>query len=105
MSEFDPAALIRLAEVPQHLPRKNGRLVNLATVHRWALRGIAGRKLRVVVLGGAKHTSLNWLGEFIREVTEARGIATDPNVAAPRSPNKRRTESTAASTRLDRAGW
>src|SRR5690242_14240640 len=66
MDANDTDRLIRLADVPHldFLPTRNGKPVHLATVHRWATRGLDGRKLRTVRFGGAMATTVAWLWEF-----------------------------------------
>ncbi|MBL8863472.1 MAG: DUF1580 domain-containing protein [Planctomycetes bacterium] len=48
--------------------RGNGKPVHVATLYRWALRGVRGNKLATVVVGGARYTTraavLAWIGEL-----------------------------------------
>lgn len=68
----DPQELIALRDVPAQLPTRAGRRVHLATVHRWALRGVAGQVLRTVSVGGQRATTLRWLSEWMERVAAAR---------------------------------
>ena len=46
--------------------RRNGRQPHLATLHRWAQRGVRGRKLQVRCVGGSLCTTREWVLAFIQ---------------------------------------
>lgn len=48
---------------------KNGKAPHLATLYRWAVRGIRGVKLETLVIGGSMVTSENSLLRFIRALS------------------------------------
>ena len=58
---------IPLRKVP-HLPLlanvRSGKPLHISTLWRWARRGLRGRKLKVVRVGGTVCTSINALMEF-----------------------------------------
>jgi hypothetical protein len=64
---------IWLTDLPDHLPRKNGKKQNLCTGFRWAGRGIlAGGKrvkLRTIRIGGRLATRKTWLAEFMERLS------------------------------------
>ena len=75
--------LIRLSEVPRHLPRaRRGRKVSIATIYRWALRGVRGVVLETWKAPSGKVTSLEAVERFFRELNgnKASGAAS-PSVA------------------------
>lgn len=58
--------LIPIGDVPHYLPRsKAGRKVSLATVHRWRQRGVQGRRLEAIKVGGRWYTSAEALQRYI----------------------------------------
>ena len=72
-------SLIRVIDVPSlpWLPTRKGRPIHAATVYRWVCRGVRGRKLRTVRVGGALATCEVWLWEFFGN-TENRPTAAGP---------------------------
>jgi hypothetical protein len=63
---------IPLADVPKlhWLPRRRlGRRLHLATVYRWALRGLRSIRLEYVQLGGCKVTTEAALIRFFQSLT------------------------------------
>jgi len=66
---------IRLADVPKLnwiLPRRNGRPLHIATIHRWCLRGIRGVRLEFVQFGGTRVTSEAALWRFFERLGSTR---------------------------------
>ena len=58
--------MIALREVPRLLPpRAPGRRIHVATVYRWAKRGIRGAKLETLRIGGQLFTSTDALQRFV----------------------------------------
>ena len=62
--------LIALADVPKLLPRP----VHVGTVRRWARRGMAGRKLRSIRVGGRAYTTARCVSDFLRAVNGGRPV-------------------------------
>ncbi|MBE7462886.1 MAG: DUF1580 domain-containing protein [Planctomycetes bacterium] len=79
--------LITLNEATKRLPPLDGRRLHVATLHRWARRGVRGIKLEVRALGGRYCTSIEALDRF------GKALADLP----PQAP-KRRFAPTAART-------
>lgn len=42
--------------------------VNIATVYRWTMRGVRGRRLESVRIGGSRYTSVEAISRWIREL-------------------------------------
>ncbi len=64
------AKFIRMDEVPEVL--KDIRKMHKMTVYGWAMRGVAGVRLKAVCIGGIKCTTLDWLEEFWEAVHAAK---------------------------------
>lgn len=62
--------LIPLTEVPKLLPRRGGKKVHIKTVRRWVLKGLKGRRLRAVRVGGRYYVSKACLHEFLNPVRD-----------------------------------
>jgi hypothetical protein len=72
---IDPTSepLVRLADVPRlkWLPgRREGKRIHVATVHRWAQRGLRGVRLETLRAGGALVTSEAAITRFFERLTE-----------------------------------
>jgi Protein of unknown function (DUF1580) len=62
--------LIALADVPKLLPRP----VHVGSVQRWARRGIDGRKLRSIRIGGRAFTTAKCVSDFLRAINRGRPV-------------------------------
>lgn len=63
---FDADALIPISEVPKHLPLdRRGKRVHLASVHRWIHKGVAGRRLPAIKIGGRVYVHSEALHRFL----------------------------------------
>jgi hypothetical protein len=92
--------LIVLAEVPKILPRKSGgKRLNLSTVYRWVQRGVNGKRLEAVRLGGVYYTSSEALQRFAESP-----FASDQSTENPRHRPDRDAAFTKASRELDELG-
>ena len=79
--------LISLSDVPSLLPcRRGGKKPHVATIYRWASRGIRGVFLETVQIGGTRCTSRAALARFFDRLGDARTSRGDvePNIASPR---------------------
>lgn len=65
MISIDSETLLTLQEVSQHLPARNGRRLHYSTIFRWAQRGVRGRRLETLLVGGTRFTSLEALSRFL----------------------------------------
>lgn len=67
------------SDVPKRLPKRNGKKVHYSTVYRWATKGVRGRILETVRVGGVRYTSVEALERFLSAPTPADPA--EPNVA------------------------
>ena len=107
MSEQEP--LIRLRDVPKlsWLPGRGGKRLHHSTVFRWVQRGVRGRKLQVVCIGGALATTENWLREFFERLAENHeqgGDAGGAKSIGHRTPSQRARAVRRANAFLEKAG-
>ncbi len=58
-------SLIAFSEVPNCLPKRNGKKTHYATVYRWALKGARGKILESILVGGVRYTSREALHRFL----------------------------------------
>ncbi|NNM84961.1 MAG: DUF1580 domain-containing protein [Phycisphaerales bacterium] len=102
VDDTPPQKLIALREVPalSWLPaRRTGATLRVSTVIRWAQRGVGGRRLRTVRVGGTLATSEPWLLEFF----EAGAPAEPQQYTA--TPARRQREIARARRELAAAGY
>jgi hypothetical protein len=82
--------------------RRRGSRVNLATLYRWAQRGVRGVRLESVMVGAVRCTSAEALQRFFEILTaQADGQAATPDV---RTPTQRRRAANRAARELEREG-
>ncbi|MBE7464804.1 MAG: DUF1580 domain-containing protein [Planctomycetes bacterium] len=62
--------LISLNEATKRLPALDGRRLHVATLHRWARRGVRGVRLEVRALGGRFVTSVQALDRFSKALAD-----------------------------------
>jgi hypothetical protein len=55
---------ISLKEVPNYLPKRNGKKVHYSTVYRWATKGVRGQVLQTELIGGILYTTTGALLKF-----------------------------------------
>ena len=53
------------------MPRRDGRPLHVATLYRWASRGVNGIKLSTVMVGRTRCTTEQELSDFFKALTEA----------------------------------
>jgi len=100
---FDPAVenpipLTQVPKVIRWLPRRRrGRKLNIATVFRWAQRGLRGVRLETISIGGTKCTSEEALKRFFARLSSFG--------ASPESPRQRELEIEVAEQVLKTAGF
>jgi len=75
--------LITLSDVANHLPKRRGRKVHYSTIFRWAKKGVRGRILETMLIGGIRYTTLEALARFLNEhiATGPRGLQLDDVIA------------------------
>jgi hypothetical protein len=77
---------IPLRDVPRYLPRlRRGKRVHVATVYRWAGRGVRGERLATFRVGGTLCTTPDLLAAFLARLTEPSGDAPAHNQSRPRT--------------------
>lgn len=64
--ELSTETAITIAEVPLHIPKRHGRKVHYSTVYRWMTKGVRGRKLESLLIGGVRYTTLEALARFLK---------------------------------------
>lgn len=68
---------ITLSEAAGWFERRFGRRPNVATVWRWATKGVRGVKLATIALGRYRYTTADALESFITETSNASVQSTD----------------------------
>ena len=63
--ESKEVTLIALSDAPHHLPKRQGRKVHYSTIFRWATKGVGGRVLPSVKIGGIRYTTIEALAAFV----------------------------------------
>ncbi len=70
MIDLAHESVLSLTDAVEHLPqRRGGRSVHVATLYRWAQRGVRGVKLEALQVGGTKCTSIEALQRFFERLT------------------------------------
>ena len=65
MIDMNDENLIALRDVPRMLPKRpTGKRLHISAVYRWRKRGIHGKKLETVTVGGTTYTSIEALQRF-----------------------------------------
>lgn len=95
---------VSLTHATAYLPgRRAGKKISVQTLWRWCTRGLRGIRLRSVMVGGHRCTTLQWIEEFIDAVTQ---MARHEGVDLPelRTTKQKETASERATKDL-RAAW
>jgi hypothetical protein len=96
----DDGERLTMADVRRLLGRRrNGKLINPATLWRWYHRGLRGVVLHTRLEGGARLTTRGWLEEFFAALKAKRGDGKGSRPEA-RTPCQRGRSSKAAEKRL-----
>ena len=92
--------LVSFREVARRLPPlREGKPVNVSTVHRWCTRGLRGVRLEYVQVGGTKCTSEARLSRFFSRLG---GSQTAPD--QPEEKPSRQAELAKVESKLDALG-
>jgi len=99
MIDLTTEQVVSLSEATKKLPRRRGgKRPHVATLYRWAVRGVRGIKLETLRVGGTLCTSLEALQRFCERCT-------DPSIATRPSTTKARERDIAKAEReLEAAG-
>lgn len=62
--------VMTLVEAAGWLERRFGRRPNVATIWRWAIKGMRGVRLRTISLGRYRYTTESAIERFIAEISE-----------------------------------
>ncbi len=102
MIDLSHESVVSLTDTIKHLPRRRGgRDVHVATLYRWAQRGVRGVRLKILKVGGTKCTSLEALQRFFERL--GARAAGDPQPV--RTTKQRERASQIANDELAAAGW
>ena len=102
MIDLHTESVMTMTEAVEHLPhRRGGRPVHVATLYRWAQRGLRGCRLETIQVGGTSCTSLEAMQRFFDRLTVCR----DGETPAPRTPHQRERAHDRADAELSRTGW
>lgn len=102
MIDLSTETIVSLADATTHLPTRRGRRpVHVATLYRWAQRGLKGIRLEIIQIGGTSCTSLEALQRFFDRLTAARS----GDLITPRTSRQRERAAAAADAELSREGW
>lgn len=89
--------LIRLRDVPSHLPRRGSKKLHYSTVYRWAIDGVNGPDSRIFLetakTGGSVYTSLEALERFTLKQTHSNELppGKEESRSADRHPRSQHT--------------
>ena len=72
---------ITLAEVPNHVPKRNGKKVHYSTVYRWTKKGSRGRVLESVLVGGVRFTTVEAVNRFLNSCP-SRQLSCDDSIVS-----------------------
>ncbi len=98
MIDIAQEQVVSLTEACPFVPRRRkGKRPDVATLYRWAQKGIRGIRLEILQVGRTKCTSLEALQRFFERLT-------DPNVEPAASTPKARAKQAAAEQELAEAG-
>lgn len=101
MIDLNTETVVSFTEALDHLPhRRGGRPVHVATLYRWAQRGLRGVQLETLQVGGTRCTSIEALQRFFDRLGGQASPA--PNV---RTPHQREVARSRADAELERSGW
>lgn len=89
-----PDRMVRLSKAGMIVAKITGEPApSPSTIHRWALRGLKGVRLRTAYAGGQRRTTEDWVREFFSEVTAAAdGERIDRPKSSSRESSIRRAE-------------
>lgn len=75
MIDLASETVIALKDAPAHLPRRDGKRIAHCTIWRWAQRGLRGRKLETLKVGGMLCTSTEALQRFFESISTGVPVA------------------------------
>lgn len=72
---------IPIRDVPNWLPKRDGKKIHLSTVYRWISKGARGRVLESVLVGGVRYTSAEALERFLQMKTKRLILDNEVNLS------------------------
>jgi hypothetical protein len=93
-----PITLREAAKLPAL--RRNGRGPHLSAIYRWVNRGVRGKRLETIVIGGSRCTTLEAVGRWINALTNG-----DRQHVRDRTSTQRHYDHERADAALRRGGW
>lgn len=100
MLDLQAEHVVNLSDATRHLPKRpGGKKPHVATLYRWATRGLRGIRLETIRVGGTLCTSLEALQRFCERLSDG----TSPPIARVTSAARRRAVER-AELMLDRIG-
>ncbi len=99
MIDLTTETTLSLTEATKHLPRRRaGKRPHVATLYRWAQRGLRGVRLETIQVGGTLCTSLEALQRFCDRLSDPQALPIQ------QSTRRRQREIQAAQHRLEGQG-
>lgn len=99
MIDLEKERVVSLTTAAAYLPRRRaGKRPHMATLYRWASRGIQGIHLETIRVGGTLCTSREALQRFCER------LSTERAAVPPRPPSKDTGRNRVVAEKLDRAG-
>jgi hypothetical protein len=98
--------LVRLSAAPRIVRAITGESPSVATIYRWAQRGLRDVRLRTAYAGGHRRTCERWVREFFAAVSAAAGgsdAGRDSNIP-PALSRRRAADVAQAAAYLDQQG-
>ena len=95
MIDVNSETLLTVRQVARRIPGQRGKPINISAIYRWIQRGVDGRRLEAVRIGGRFYTSVEALERFSEPLGVSEG---QPTADAS-------TQSTAAAVELRRYGF
>lgn len=101
--EHHDETALTLTQAAKAFGRLSGRTPHVATVHRWAMKGVRGVKLETVRMGGLRLVRPEAIERFLASVNrgESETAAGLREILDPAVQERRRAELEAARRRLD----
>ncbi len=79
MIDLATEQVVSLSEASKRLPRRRkGKRPHVATLYRWAVRGVRGVRLETLRVGGTLCTSLEALQRFCEQCTDPASCPQSP---------------------------
>lgn len=72
MIDLNQESPIPLREIPENLPKRNGKKISLPTIYRWVQKGLHGIRLETVYSGGIHCSTVEAIRRFDEAVTQVK---------------------------------